>query len=84
VVDERAAGRIYNVAEREALPEVEWVRRIGVAAGWDGEVVVLPKERNLSHLLWGKNHDQDIVAETLRIRVEAAEDAALAAVGRGE
>ena len=34
VVDERATGRIYNVAEPEALPEAEWVRTIGEAAGW--------------------------------------------------
>jgi nucleoside-diphosphate-sugar epimerase len=42
VVDDRAAGRIYNVAEAEALPEAEWVRRIGQAAGWNGRIVVDP------------------------------------------
>ena len=31
---------------------------------------MLPKERTSSHPLWGKNHDQDMVVDTLRIRVE--------------
>jgi NAD(P)-dependent dehydrogenase (short-subunit alcohol dehydrogenase family) len=34
-----AAGRTYNVGE-EALPEGEWVRRIGEAARWRGEVTL--------------------------------------------
>jgi nucleoside-diphosphate-sugar epimerase len=41
VVDERAAGRFYNVGEPVALTEVEWVRRIGEVVGWRGEVVTL-------------------------------------------
>lgn len=46
------------------------MRQIGRAAGWEGQVVVLPKERTPARLLWGKNHDQDTVVDTLRIRVE--------------
>lgn len=42
--DERTANRIYNAGEREALSEKEWIENIGRAAGWKGEVVVLPKE----------------------------------------
>jgi nucleoside-diphosphate-sugar epimerase len=70
VVDDRAAGRIYNVAEPEALPEAEWVRQIGQAVGWGGEVIVLPKERTPAHLVWGIDLDQHWVVDTLRIRVE--------------
>src|SRR5205823_7436702 len=33
VLDDRATGRVYNVAEPEALSELEWVRRIGEAVG---------------------------------------------------
>lgn len=40
--DPRAAGHVYNVAEPDALPEAEWVRAIGAACGWPGEVRVLP------------------------------------------
>lgn len=39
VTDERAAGRVYNVAEVEAVPERAWVERIAAAAGWDGQIV---------------------------------------------
>jgi uncharacterized protein YbjT (DUF2867 family) len=41
VDDERAAGRVYNVAEPTVYAEADWVRRIGDAAGWSGEVVAI-------------------------------------------
>ena len=50
--DERAVGRIYNVAEPQLLTEAEWVRRIGQVAGWSGEVLVVPKDRFPQHLRW--------------------------------
>lgn len=70
VTNERAAGRIYNVAEPEALPEAEWVRRIGQAAGWKGEIVTLPKERMPAHLKSASNWDQHWAVDTSRIRQE--------------
>jgi nucleoside-diphosphate-sugar epimerase len=71
VTDNRAAGRIYNVAEAEALPMAEWVRRIGRAAGWDGKVVALPRGHLPAHLR-GEDHnwDQHLVADTTRLRAE--------------
>ncbi len=36
--DQRAASHTYNVGEERAPTEEEWVRRIGQAAGWQGEV----------------------------------------------
>jgi len=45
VTDPRSAGRVYNVGEEPALTERQWVERIGAAAGWKGEVVVLPEGR---------------------------------------
>ena len=70
--DERAAGRIYNVAEPEAFTEAEWVRAIGQAAGWDGEVVAMPKEFIPDHLVWmtEPNWSQHYVVDTIRIRQE--------------
>ncbi|WP_422930031.1 hypothetical protein [Singulisphaera sp. PoT] len=38
-MDERGAGRIYNVADRYLVDEAEWVRRIVRAEGWQGRVV---------------------------------------------
>ncbi len=37
--DSRATGRVYNVGEPDALSEAEWVRAVGRAAEWHGEVV---------------------------------------------
>jgi nucleoside-diphosphate-sugar epimerase len=42
VVDSRAQGQVYNVAEPTCLTEAEWVERVGRAAGWTGRLVVLP------------------------------------------
>jgi nucleoside-diphosphate-sugar epimerase len=64
--DERAAGRVYNVGEAVALTEADWVRAIGEAAGWKGDVVIVPRGR----LAVPGNMDQDLVTDTSRIRIE--------------
>ncbi|MCI0439776.1 MAG: NAD-dependent epimerase/dehydratase family protein [Chloroflexi bacterium] len=70
VTDERAASRIYNVAEPDALSSAEWVRAIGNAAGWRGEIVALPRERLPEHLRNSLSSEQDWVADSTRIRRE--------------
>jgi nucleoside-diphosphate-sugar epimerase len=72
VTDERASGRIYNVGEGQALTEAEWVHAIGRAAGWTGEVVVVPRERLPRALCgWGDaTLEQDLAVDTTRIRAE--------------
>jgi nucleoside-diphosphate-sugar epimerase len=70
VTDDRAAGRTYNVGERETLTWVEWVRAIGRAADWDSEVIVLPKNRLPEHLVPEEDMDQHLVVDTTRIREE--------------
>jgi nucleoside-diphosphate-sugar epimerase len=70
VTDERAAGRIYNVGEEGPPSWAEWVRGIGRAAGWSGEVVVVPDYRLPEHLDWGLDTGQHWVADTSRIRRE--------------
>lgn len=42
VIEPRAAGRVYNVGEASALSMAEWIREIGRAANWPGEVVTAP------------------------------------------
>jgi len=37
-----ASGRIYHVAEADALSQEEWVEAIAAAAGWSGEIVRVP------------------------------------------
>ena len=68
--DERAAGRIYNVGEAEAVSELEWARLIAEAAGWNGRFVTVPTEKAPAHLVSPANLDQDWAADTSRIRAE--------------
>jgi nucleoside-diphosphate-sugar epimerase len=68
--DERAAGRVYNVGEADPPPWAGWVREIGRAAGWEGEVVAVPEELRPEHLDWGLGTEQHWIAETTRIRRE--------------
>ncbi len=70
VSDERAAGRIYNVGEPDPPSWAEWVGEIGRAAGWSGEVVVVPENLLPEHLDWGLDTEQHWVAGTERIRRE--------------
>jgi nucleoside-diphosphate-sugar epimerase len=70
VVDERAAGRIYNVGEAQALSEAEWVGAIGRAAGWHGKVVIVPEDRLPAHLVTSANTAQHLVVDTTRLREE--------------
>ena len=70
VVDDRAAGRVFNVGEPESLSEAEWARRIAVAAGWQGRLVTVPRERLPETLRPRMNTDQDWALDTGRIREE--------------
>ncbi len=65
-----AAGEIYNVAEPSAMTELEWVRRIGEAADWHGEVVVLPDIRLPKHLQPKVDFAQDWEVTTEKIRTQ--------------
>jgi nucleoside-diphosphate-sugar epimerase len=69
VVSATAAGRVYNAAWEPALTEAEWVRRVGAAAGWHGEVVPLPLEKLPAHLA-PNTEPHDLIADTSRIRRE--------------
>ena len=70
VTDGRAAGRIYNVGERDAPTEAEWIRTIGDAARWDGVIVAAPKELMPGHLIAPYDWQHHIVGDTARIREE--------------
>jgi nucleoside-diphosphate-sugar epimerase len=70
ITDERAAGRIYNVGERDTLSEADWVKAIGTAAGWHGKVMAVPEDRLPDHLRSDGNVEQHLVADTTRIRRE--------------
>lgn len=67
---ERASGRIYNIAEEDALTELEWARAVARELNWDGEFVVLPRKQTPAHLLNPGNYAQHWVASSRRIRQE--------------
>jgi nucleoside-diphosphate-sugar epimerase len=70
VVDSRAAGRVYNAGEPDALTESDWVRRIGRAALWQGDVVAVPKEKVPQHLSMPYDFTHHLYGNTQRIRDE--------------
>jgi nucleoside-diphosphate-sugar epimerase len=84
VIDESAAGRIYNVAYERTFTEIQWVEEIARIYGWSGEVV-LAKSDLLPEYLREDAFDlgQDYVVDSSRIRRElgyrevASEDEAL-------
>lgn len=68
--DDRASGRIYNVAESPAFSELEWAQKIAAAAVWNGSFVVLPKDRMPKHLVMPGNMEQHWTVDSSRIRSE--------------
>ena len=67
---EEAAGRTYHVADRVTLTEAEWVRRIGDAVGWTGEIRLLPPEALPEHLRADYDFSQGWGLDSSRIRAE--------------
>jgi nucleoside-diphosphate-sugar epimerase len=74
VVDERAAGRVYNVGEAETPTMTERVRKIGEMMGWKGQVISLDPERLPAHLRAPYQPQQDLVLNTVRLRRELGFD----------
>lgn len=70
VLNPQAAGRVYNVAEPEALTQAEWVWAIGKVAGWQGRVVALPRDALPQYLVKDEDFKQHWVANSDRIRGE--------------
>ena len=72
VGDARAAGRVYNVADPvgDIPDEAAWTRLVGAAAGWAGEVVVVPDDALPEELATGVDPAQDLLMDSSRIRAE--------------
>ncbi len=70
--DDRAAGRVYNVGEPDALAWSEWARLIAEQTRWGGQLVIRPSDEMPAHLrdsrpdVW----EHHLVADTTRIRRE--------------
>jgi nucleoside-diphosphate-sugar epimerase len=70
VTSTSACNRIYNVAEPDNPTVVEWVREIGNAAGWKGEIVVVERDQLPDALRSDFNAKQHLAVDTTRIRKE--------------
>jgi nucleoside-diphosphate-sugar epimerase len=70
VTSERAAGRVYNVAEQAAFTEMAWVQRIGEAAGWQGKIVVVPVDKLPAGMRPQADLHQHLTMDSSRIRQE--------------
>lgn len=70
VTDERASGQIYNVGEKEALSLIEWVKKIGEFADWDGEIIIVPDNKLSEDKEDRSNTAQHIVIDSGKIRRE--------------
>jgi nucleoside-diphosphate-sugar epimerase len=68
--DDRAAGKIFNVGEPEALTEDAWVRAIGDTVGWTGEIIGLPHSELPEHLQTSYNFKAHLDVDTSRLRSE--------------
>jgi len=65
--DERAKNQIYNVGEKDALKEREWIELLAKEIGWRGEILVLQRDL-MKELLEGNFIlSQDIFVDTSKI-----------------
>ncbi len=65
-----AVGQAYNVGSEQTLSMAAWVRAIGHAMGWDGQVLILPFSQLPTHLHRPYNYQQHILLNTSKIRRE--------------
>src|SRR5262245_49690014 len=66
----RAANRIYNLGEGDAISESQWAHSIGQAAGWGGDVVAVPEDALPQSMREPYRWEQHLVAEMGRFRKE--------------
>jgi nucleoside-diphosphate-sugar epimerase len=69
-LDERAAGRVYNVGELPTPTLAGRILEVGRAAGWRGRLVTVPDERLPAHLRSPYGSAPDLAYDTERIRSE--------------
>ena len=66
--DERAAGQIYNVGERDTPTVAERVRKLAEIVGWTGEGIELAHDDLPDHLQTPFNWRYELATDTSRIR----------------
>lgn len=69
-MDDRAAGRVYNIGESTTPTMAERVQWVGRLMGWTGAVIPLGQEQLPRHLHTPYEPRQHLVMDTRRIRAE--------------
>ena len=69
-IDDRGAGRVYNIGESATPTMAERVQRVGALMGWTGTVIPLGPEQLPRHLRTSYEPRQHLVMDTRRIRTE--------------
>jgi nucleoside-diphosphate-sugar epimerase len=87
ILNPAAIGRIFNVGDAITPPWADWIRQVGRACGWHGEVLIVPDEQLPPHLSENFDFAQDWTVDTTKIRTElgyiepiAPDDAMLRAI----
>lgn len=62
--DQSTGNHVYNIGEQDSLSELEWVKQIGQAAGWAGEVLTLEDESLPKHLSQDYDWRQHLTIDT--------------------
>ncbi len=63
-------GQVYNIGSRQTHTAAAWVRAIGDALGWRGEVLIVPRESLPAQYQQPYNYQQHILFDTSKIRRE--------------
>jgi nucleoside-diphosphate-sugar epimerase len=69
VASRAATGRVYNIAEPDVRSTADFIREIGQAAGWSGQIVELPKGA-LPGPWDAYRTEQQVITDSERIRRE--------------
>lgn len=70
VVDIRSKNQVYNVGEKSALTQEEWVLRVARVTGWRGRIILLDADQMPDHLKDNVQTDfaQHLTLDTTKIR----------------
>ena len=70
ITNERAAGRLYNIAELQTRTMLEFIQAIGDQLNWQGEIIQVPSSHLPDELGIPLRTEQNIIVESKRIRKE--------------
>ncbi len=70
VIDDKAAGKVYNVGEEQSLSERSWIERLAGLVGWQGKIVTLPESNLPDHLKSEMQCQHHLDIDTDRLRRE--------------